>query len=920
MIIFEIKNPKADESTPEAFRQILANVASQSPVSLFNRLVRGHRDPVLYLEIAMYQQAIHFYIVCEDYLRSYFNSQLTAQYPTAQIIPAKDYLPLLKSSKAVSFGQMKLRNVYYYPLTTFRNFREKDPMGSMLGILSKLGEEETGLIQITLLPAGTGWQTGARRIVDNGILDPQTKRRKPLPHERTITEKIMANGLRTSIRLFISASSVERADMLINDLAGSYGVVARGDGNALEFHRPGIFAKKQLYAGITERKPISTPRFQILNVEELSTLFHPPTHALQGIKNITWGGQILSEAPENLPVRDLSKPDNHDTNYFAKAEFKNQMHVFGIQREDRRRHMYIIGKTGTGKSTMIANMAVNDMRNGEGVAIIDPHGDLCETILDYVPRNRINDVAYLDPSDVKHPFHLNPLELSQKGSLPGQIDMYGAELVASGIVSIFYKLYHYSWGPRMEYILRNALLTMTRVPGATLFDVVRILSEPSYRKSIVDTMDDKVLKNFWENEFNRMGDKLQAEAVAPIQNKIGQFVSSPLIRNIIGSPISTVNFSDMMDEGKIVICNLSQGKLGEDNAALLGAMFITKMQLAAMSRVFRHEHERRDFYLYVDEFQNFATTSFLKILSEARKYRLNLILANQYVGQIDLDVQKAIFGNVGSLVTFLVGAQDARALSFEFGENFSQNDFVNLDNYQILLKMAIDGRTSNPFYAQTQPLPSAKNKNRETIIRVSRERYSRSGYTLIELLVVTTIIMILTIAGLYWGVNAIQDAKLSHIYAQTNEVKRAYALYRTDTGTMPAWYHPQNTNPLTTDPGVIGWHGPYTTTQALPLVHPWKGHIGWQGEGGNCVYAGAPPTCPDRDGNGGIDFIIVFDDDRPGMDQNDNGGRIPRAQMLKYDQKTDDGNLSTGKVQGNGEGNFGGLLPTEPGELMIWVF
>jgi hypothetical protein len=267
------------------------------------------------------------------------------------------------------------------------------------------------------------------------------------------------------------------------------------------------------------------------------------------------------------------------------------------------------------------------------------------------------------------------------------------------------------------------------VPDATLADIPPLLADAAFRKKVLEKVNDKVLLNFWNQEYAQMNERLRTEAIAPIQNKVGQFVTSPMIRNIIGHPVSTIDFSEMMDKQKIIIINLSQGKLGEDNAALLGAMFITKMQLSAMSRVYQKEEDRKDFYLYVDEFQNFATQSFLKILSEARKYRLNLTLANQYIEQVDREVQKAIFGNVGSMVSFLVGADDAKALSFEFGRAYEPEEFVSLDNYQMLLKMSIDGLTSTPFYAKSLPLPSSKNSNREKVIRVSRERYSKKSLT-----------------------------------------------------------------------------------------------------------------------------------------------------------------------------------------------
>ncbi|MEK7186021.1 MAG: DUF87 domain-containing protein, partial [Patescibacteria group bacterium] len=359
------------------------------------------------------------------------------------------------------------------------------------------------------------------------------------------------------------------------------------------------------------------PGSQILNVEEIATFFHFPTMKSTYVHNISWHKTILSEPPQNLPVAEyLSEEDKAETNFFASTEFKNKPTVYGIKSIDRRKHFYVIGKTGSGKSTLIANMAINDIRNRKGVCVIDPHGDLCEILLDYIPSYRVNDVVYLDPADSKHAFSLNTLTIDH----PEQ-----KELVVSGIVAIFHKLYGHTWGPRLEYILRNALLTVIGLPDATLLMVQDILTDDNFRRKVVDNMTDKVLRNYWINEFENMHPRLKSEAISPILNKVGQFTSSNLMRNIIKSPKSTVNLENIMNEGKIVIMNLSQGRIGEDNAALLGAMTITKIQLAAMNRVSIPEAERKDFYLYVDEFQNFATTSFIKILSEARKYRLNLI-------------------------------------------------------------------------------------------------------------------------------------------------------------------------------------------------------------------------------------------------------------------------------------------------------
>jgi hypothetical protein len=349
------------------------------------------------------------------------------------------------------------------------------------------------------------------------------------------------------------------------------------------------------------------------------------------------------------------------------------------------------------------------------LAVIDPHGDLTEILLDYIPSYRVNDTCYLDPSDTEHPFHLNPLEIKNPAH---------RELVASNIVAIFYKLYSYSWGPRLEYILRNTILTLMETPEPTLLQVIDMLSNKSFREKTIEKIQDPVLKSFWSNEFEKMPDKQREEAVSPILNKVGQFTSSPTIRQIIGTYHSTINLEDIMNSGKVLLVNLSQGKIGEDNAALLGAMIITQLQLAAMNRIRIPEEERKDFYLYVDEFQNFATSAFAKILSEARKYRLDLTLANQYVGQLGEELQKAIFGNAGTLISFVIGSADAKLMSSEFGQIFKEDNLVALGMYQIALKICIDSLTSTPFMATTLPLPRCKNQNKEKVLKVSMEKFN----------------------------------------------------------------------------------------------------------------------------------------------------------------------------------------------------
>ncbi|MFA5830710.1 MAG: type IV secretion system DNA-binding domain-containing protein [Candidatus Paceibacterota bacterium] len=406
--------------------------------------------------------------------------------------------------------------------------------------------------------------------------------------------------------------------------------------------------------------------------------------------------------------------------YFAKADFRNKMTPFGIKAIDRTRHVYVIGKTGMGKSTLLENMVVQDIQNGNGCAFIDPHGGTAELLLDYVPENRIKDVIYFAPFDTDYPVAFNIMEDVGKDK---------RHLVASGLMSAFKKIWVDAWSARMEYILSNTLLALLEFPGATLLGVNRMYSDKDYRKKVVENITDPSIKSFWLDEYAKYGERYTQEATPAIQNKVGQFVSNPLIRNIIGQSKSTFDIRKVMDEKKILIMNLSKGKVGDQNTSLLGSMLITKIYLAAMSRADATREEMAElpfFYFFVDEFQSFANESFADILSEARKYRLNLTIAHQYIEQMPEEVRAAVFGNVGTMITFRVGSYDADVLEKEFLPAFSAEDIVNLDKYQLYLRLMIDGVGSRPFSAVAlPPIKKEGTSFKEQILENSRNVFAK---------------------------------------------------------------------------------------------------------------------------------------------------------------------------------------------------
>ncbi len=730
LVILEVRLPQENEFTFESMSSLLANFTQFSKSSFIEKLT-NKKKTISSLEIVLKDGQIRFFVAVPIADLEFFRSQILAQYSSAVIRETPDYIQTFLSPEVAPSGdptpqtcspltntpcftQLGLGKSYSYPLKTTKDFKETDPLNSVLAPLSRSNNPKDFFVfQIVLSSPPKNWQSNIISTIQNGILvDRERNIRTAHPDKMIFEQKIQFPGI------FAQINFLSNSPGLISSVSSSFGAYTNPRGNFIKSFSPNFFTKKKLLKSITQREVMSNLKGQIFNTEELSAIWHFP-NKMTKLPNIAWGKKLYSDPPENLPVADNTTPEEKSKiTFFAKTEFRNKDAIFGIREgEDRRRHTYIIGKSGTGKTTLIANMAIDDIRKGRGVAVIDPHGDLCNTILDYIPSNRINDICYFNPADPEYVYPLNVLEAKNDSQ---------KELIASGVLSIFKKLYGtVSWGPRLEHILRNAVLTLVNTPGSDLTHIVEILTNKNFRSQVVGRLTNQTLKNFWVNEFDRMDPKFQNEAVSPILNKVGQFIASTNIRNTVAHAKSKINIQEIMDNKKILIADLSTGRLGEDNSSLLGAMLITQIQLSAMNRVFQAAEDRADFYLYVDEFQNFATEAFIKILSEARKFKLNLIVANQYMSQLDRTIQDAILGNVGSIISFVVGNQDAFILAKEFGTQFPPEDLVKIGKYQVICKLSIDSETTQPFYATTLAPLSCKNQQRDKVIHTSQMHWGK---------------------------------------------------------------------------------------------------------------------------------------------------------------------------------------------------
>ena len=743
LLILEI--PKANDKSELAAEQMFASLHGILRDAKELKENGGYQEHLSF-EIASVGGRIQFYVWTPKSLQSFVEGQIYAQYPQVQIRTAdEDYVTHERQHSVVYTSEIVLTDTEFLPIKTFQSF-EVDPLAGITGTLAKLentNEEiwiqmlvrpvqddwhkatdswiktvKTGNVSL-FAPGGAGkWFAGLLEALWNPPEQGDAAKPKELS-ERNKTriseaeKKATKLGYQVKMRIAYLGESSTDARLRMQGIVGTFKQFNSTNLNGFKIANDS-FAKEALAKYKTR---LFADRGYLMNIEEVASVFHLP-HTNVETPNIVWASTKTAEPPAKLPVLTGDPAIDENISAFGMTNFRGINHQFGMLRYDRSRHVYIIGQTGAGKSGLLELFALSDIFHGQGYAIIDPHGDFAINNMRFIPGSRLQDVVYFNPADTQYPLGFNPLEVTDPNMKSN---------ISSEVIGVLKRMFAESWGPRLEYILRYTILALLDRPETTMLDITRMLTDKKFRKETLSYCQDTVVLQFWNVEFASWTDKFQSEAIAPILNKVGAFTANPIIRNIIGQPKSTFNIRKMMDEGKILVVNLSKGLIGEDNAGILGAFLVTKIQLAAMSRSDIPDiKDRRPFYLYVDEFQNFATDSFATILSEARKYALNLTVANQYTSQMSDTVRDAVFGNVGTMISFRVSADDSPILAKQFEPQFETNDLLQMHNRNFIINMVINGEKAPAFSAKTLNLPPAQDDNTGRIIQYTREHYSRT--------------------------------------------------------------------------------------------------------------------------------------------------------------------------------------------------
>jgi hypothetical protein len=642
-------------------------------------------QPTISFEIVAKQEDIKFFVWTPKKYKDLVEKQIHGAYPDAEVLEVDEYNIFTEEGK-VAYKSFQLAKSNFYPLKTFKDLAT-DPMSGVTSALAKMGTGEAAVIQIVISPTDIPWQKeGGKFISDTKKQESDPEKAKFSTSAKTLEAvegKTTKPGFEVSIRVVVVSPNEEVAKSHLTNISGSFTQFA-SDANSLKgrkVYQKGSFMEDFLYRyhpmfNVMGNHP------SILNTEELSTIFHFPNKTIT-TPHISWLNAKTAPAPAQIPT---------EGQFLGVSNYRGLKKEVYLGNEDRMRHVYIIGKTGTGKSELLKDIILQDIREGKGLCFMDPHGDAIDDILKLIPPERAEDVIYFDPSDTERPMGLNLLEANTEDQ---------KHFAATAVINMMYKLFDpYKTGivgPRFEHAVRNAMLTAMSDEGSTFIEIMRILTDARFVQELLPKVTDPIIRRYWTDQIAQTSDFHKSEVLDYITSKFGRFVTNKLIRNIIGQSQSSFDFRKIMDEGKILLINLAKGRLGEENSNFLGLILVPRILMAAMSRADMPIENRRDFYLYVDEFQNFATPDFATILSEARKYRLGLCVANQFIGQVEEEVKNAVFGNVGTIIGFRVGVTDANYLAHEFAPTFGEDDLLNVERYHAYIKTIVNNEPVKPF-------------------------------------------------------------------------------------------------------------------------------------------------------------------------------------------------------------------------------
>lgn len=713
-VLLEVAVQRNNEIKPDAMEQFVTSLYSMKESGW---KVRTYGQPVVSFEIVARAEDIRFYIWTFAPFRDLIEKQLHGSYPDADIREVSEYNVFTPDGK-VAYKAFQLSKELFYPLKTYSEL-PVDPLAAMTSALAKMQAGEAAIIQVLLSPIDAAWQKQGRDYIASTKKqesDPEKAKYVPTKSLEAIESKVSKPGFETSLRVVVVSHNI---DMAKNHLSNIVGAFSQFNSEHQTLGSRNIMSKGGFIENVIYRMhPLSyfwKVKMNILNAAEIATIFHFPNKLIT-TPHIHWLNAKSAPAPAEVPMEGL---------HLGKSRFRGVDRDVFISEKDRLRHMYIIGKTGTGKSEFLKHLIRQDINEGKGLCFIDPHGDAVEDLLNYIPAHRAEDVIYFRPSDAERPFGINLLSAKTEDQ---------KHFVTNVIINMMYKLFDpYKTGivgPRFEHTVRNAMLTVMSEEGTTFVELMRALQDPNYVKELLPKVQDPIVRRFWTDQIAQTSDFHKSETLDYITSKFGRFVTNKMVRNIIGQSESSFDFRRVMDEGKILLVNLSKGELGEENSSFLGLLLVPRILMAAMSRSDIPEEQRRDFYLYVDEFQNFATPDFAQILSEARKYKLALTVANQFIGQIDEEIKNAIFGNVGTVMSYRVGVADAGYLAHEFTPTFTEEDLLNIERYHVYVKTIVNNEPIPPFSMKIdlnmdEIKASANPKVAEVVREMSRVKYGR---------------------------------------------------------------------------------------------------------------------------------------------------------------------------------------------------